>query len=137
MSRIVLTTDILPEPTIADLDGVMSALRRSWTARITIRRPAIEDIAFKDIFVSLDGESLGLLCPGQEISREVVPGPHRIRVHNTLFWRTYDLSVQVSEHAGFVATNRPGFGTFSILAYFLGTNLVYLTLERDELLGHR
>lgn len=135
MRAAILTTDTVPEPTTADLDGVMSELRQSWTARITVRRPAVEDVAFKDIFVSLDGESLGLLCPGQEMSREVVPGPHRLRVHNTLFWRTFDVSVQVSEHAGFLATNRPGFGTFSVLAYFLGTNLVYLTLERDELLG--
>ncbi len=137
MRTAILTTDTAPEPTIADLDGVMSALRRSWTARITIRRPAVEDVAFKDIFVSLDGESLGLLCPGQEMSREVVPGPHRLRVHNTLFWRTFDITVQVSEHASFVATNRPGFGTFSILAYFLGTNLVYLSLERDEFVRAR
>ena len=53
----------------------------------------------------------------------------------TLFWRTFDVSVQVNEHAGFLAANRPGFGTFSVLAYFLGTNLVYLTLERDELVS--
>ncbi len=131
MPTAILTRQTVPEPTVADLDGVISALRRSWTARITVRRPGLEDIAYKDIYVSLDGEPLGLLSPGQEMSREVAPGPHRLRVHNTLFWRTFDVSVQVSEHASFLAANRPGFGAFSVLAYFLGTNLVYLWLERE------
>jgi hypothetical protein len=133
----LLTTGTVPEPTVADLDGVIEQLRNSWTARITVRRQSADDVACKDIYVSLDGESLGLLGAGQEISREVKPGPHRLRAHNTLFWKTFDITVQVSEHVTFRAANRPGFWTYSVFAYLLGTNLVYLTLEREELVPSR
>ena len=127
----VVTTDTIREPTVADLDGVIEQLRKSWTARITVRRAAQHDVANKDIYVSLDGESLGLLGAGQDLSREVAPGPHRLRLHNTLFRKTFDITVKVSEHVTFLAANRPGFGTYSVLAYLLGTNIVYLTVERD------
>ena len=127
----VVTTDTIREPTVADLDGVIEQLRKSWTARITVRRAAPFDVATKDIYVSLDGESLGLLGAGQDLSREVTPGPHRLRVHNTLFWKTLDVTVKVNEHVTFLAANRPGFGTYSVLAYLLGTNIVYLTVERE------
>ena len=33
---------------------------------------------------------------GHEISREIAPGPHRLRVHNTLFWKNIDFTVAVS-----------------------------------------
>jgi hypothetical protein len=58
-------------------------------------------------------------------------------VHNTLFWRTLEFEVAVGEHASFVAINRAGFGTYSVFAYMLGTNVLYLTLEREEFYGSR
>jgi hypothetical protein len=127
----------VPEPTVADLDAVIEQLRNSWTARITVRRQSLGDVENKDIYVSLDGESFALLDARQEVCREVKPGPHRLRVHNTLFWKTIDVTVQVAEHASFVAANRAGFGTYSMLSYLLGTNLVYLTLEREQRCGNR
>ena len=137
MSPNVTGTRTIPEPTAADLDAVIEQLRNSWTSRIIVRRQSQNDVAFKDIYVSLDGESFALLGAGQELCREVKPGPHRLRVHNTLFWKTVDLTVQVAEHASFVAANRAGFGTYSMLSYLLGTNLVYLSLEREQICGSR
>ena len=90
----VLATETIPEPTIADLDGIIEQLRHSWTARITVRRQSRNDVYMKDIYVSLDGESIAMLDRGQEVSREVAPGRHRLRVHNTLFWRTLDFTVK-------------------------------------------
>ena len=131
----VLATETIPEPTIADLDGIIEQLRHSWTARITVRRQSRNDVYMKDIYVSLDGESIAMLDIGQEVSREVAPGRHRLRVHNTLFWRTLDFTVKVGEHASFVVANREGFGTYSILSYLLGTNVVYLMVEREQYCG--
>ena len=127
----------IPEPTVADLDGIIDELKSSWTARVTVRRQSKKDIGIREIYVSLDGESLAMLHAGQEVTREVAPGPHRLRVHNTLFWRTIEFTVTVGEHASFMAINRAGFATFSILAFLIGGNLIYLTVEREAFPGSR
>lgn len=139
MARRTTTVDIEapPIPTAADLDLIVEQLRQSWTARLSIRRTSEEDARLHQIYVSLDGERLAVLSAGQEISKEIAPGPHRLRVHNTLFWKTIDFTVAVGEHASFVTINRKGFGTWSMFAYFLGTNLVYLTVDREAYYGAR
>ena len=125
-----------PEPTSADLDEIIKQLKNSWTARVTVRRSVAEDIGIREIYVSLNDEKIAILRPGQEVSREVQPGKHRLRIHNTLFWKTLEFSVEVGEHASFVATNRPGFGTYSILAFLLGGQLIYLNVERELFSGY-
>ena len=139
MARRTTTVDIgaPPVPTTADLDRIIEQLRQSWTARLTIRRTSEEDARLHQIYVSLEGERLAVLNAGQEISKEITPGPHRLRVHNTLFWKTIDFTVAVGEHASFVTINRKGFGTWSMFAYFIGTNLVYLTVDREAFYGAR
>ncbi|MGE0450449.1 MAG: hypothetical protein AB7Q29_12820 [Vicinamibacterales bacterium] len=126
-----VTTSTPLEPTTADLDGIIEQLKASWTARVTVRRQAKDDVGLREIYVNLDDERVAVLRPGQEVTRDVQPGPHRLRVHNTLFWKTCEFTVAVGEHASFMAANRAGFATFSILALFLGANLLYLSLERD------
>jgi hypothetical protein len=120
----IVTDKTTPEPTAADLDAVVNQLKSSWTARVTVRRQSRDDIGIRDIYVSLDGERIAVLFAGQ-------------RVHNTLFWRTIDFTIAVGEHASFVVINRRGFGTYSILAYLLGANLIYLTVEREKYYGSR
>lgn len=139
IARPITTVEIEapPVPTTADLDRIIDQLRNSWTARLTIRRTSEEDARLHQIYVSLDGERLAILNAGQEISKEITPGPHRLRVHNTLFWKTIDFTVAVGEHASFVTINRKGLGTWSMLAYFLGTNVVYLTVDREAFYGAR
>lgn len=128
------TTTTTPEPTTADLDGVVSDLERSWVATVTVRRQSADDIGYREIYVSLDGESLGMLRHGMSVTREVTPGPHELRVHNTLFRRAASFTVGVGEHARFQAVNRSGMGTYSTLALivgFLGAGPIYLTLTRE------
>ncbi len=135
MSFTGVRIETVPEPTSADLDGIISQLKASWTSRVTVRREVLKDIGIRDIYVSLDGESLAILLPGQDVSREVPPGSHRLRVHNTLFWKTIDFTVTVGEHASFAAINRAGFGTYSFFAYLLGCNVIYLKVEREAFPG--
>ena len=99
-------------------------------ARITIRRTSPEDAGFREVFVSLDGEQIAILRHGESFTLEVAPGPHRLRAHNTLFWKTYDLVLKPGEHARFTAINKSGWGTFSLL-FLLGAMPVYLTFERE------
>lgn len=98
--------------------------------RITVTRQSREDIGFREIFVEIDGEQVAILEHGQSVTCEVAPGPHRVRAHNTLFWKTHDFVLQPGEHARFRAINRAGWGTFGALI-MLGAFPVYLTFERE------
>jgi hypothetical protein len=134
MPNLAITTTTAPEPTMADLDGVVNDLERGWVATLTVRRQATDDIGYREIYVSLDGESLGMLRHGMSVTRDIVPGPHELRVHNTLFRKSAKFSVGVGEHARFQAVNRSGMGTYSTLALivgFLGAGPIYLTLTRE------
>lgn len=131
----VRTTDveIAPEPTTADLDAVVEQLKSTWTARITVRRRSRADAGIKSIYVSVDGQRIAMLGADQEVTREVEPGEHTLRVHNTLFWNTIRLTLGVGEHASFMTVNRACSLTYSVWAYVLGTNIVYLTLDREPI----
>jgi hypothetical protein len=111
----------------ADLFRTMR--RANFVASITVSREAEEDVGFREVFVQVDGKDVGMLRFGDTISHELPAGPHRIRAHNTLFWKTHDVVLQPGEHARFVAINRAGWGTFGLLM-FLGAAPVYLTFER-------
>jgi hypothetical protein len=128
-----VSTDV--EPTPQDIDRVIRSLEQSWTATITVRRQSPQDVGYREIFVSLDGESLGVLHHGDAITRETTPGPHRLRAHNTLFWKTIEFTLLVGQHARFMAINQAGWGTYSALAFFigfLGAGPLYLTFEQEH-----
>jgi hypothetical protein len=128
-----VVTDL--EPSRKDIDDIVRDLEQSWTAFITVRRQSKEDVGYREIYVSLDGESLGILRFGDVITRETTPGPHRLQAHNTLFWKTLEFTLAVDERASFIAINRAGFGTYSVLAFFigfLGAGPFYLTFERES-----
>ena len=114
-----------------DRDFFVEAGMLGGDARITVHRDSPEDAGFREVFVSLDGEQIAILQHGQSITLEVKPGPHRLRAHNTLFWKTHDLVLRPGEHAKFIAINRAGWGTFGFMT-FLGASPLYLTFERDQ-----
>lgn len=99
-------------------------------ARITVTRKHASDVRDRQIVLSLDGQPLATLLYGQEVTGEFPPGAHRIRAHNTLFWKTLDVTLQPGEHARFLVINRAGPGTLSLLGLF-GAAPLYLTFERE------
>lgn len=101
------------------------------TARVTVTRQAPGDMGQREIFLALDGKDLAILRHGESVTREVPAGPHRIRAHNTLIWKTIELDLKPGEHARFRAINRAGWGTYSLMGW-LGAGLIYLTFEREE-----
>jgi hypothetical protein len=129
--RTTTPTTGAPDDARLDRDFFVEAGMLGGDARITIHRDSPEDAGFREVFVSLDGEQIAILQHGQSVTTEVKPGAHRLRAHNTLFWRTVDLVLKPGEHARFTAVNRAGWGTFSLL-FFLGAMPVYLTFERDH-----
>jgi hypothetical protein len=102
----------------------------SIRASITIARTDRGDIGHREVFVALDGESIAILRHGDTVVRDVEPGHHRLRAHNTLIWKTIEFDLQPGEHARFTAINKAGWGTYSVLAW-IGAGPIYLTFERS------
>lgn len=102
------------------------------TARIVLTRRSATDVKQRQIFVALDGERIAVLEFGDSVSRDVAPGSHTLRAHNTLVWKTISLDIRPGEEARFTVVNRPGFATQAMLS-LLGTGPIYLTFEREKL----
>jgi hypothetical protein len=101
------------------------------SARITLTRRDAADAQERQVEVSLDGAHLATLMYGDSVTRDVEPGRHRIRAHNTLVRKTVDVDLADGEEARFTVVNRPGRGTFGLLS-ILGARPLYLTIARDR-----
>ena len=98
-------------------------------ASVTIVRRSEDDFKQRQLVVWLDGEKLGDLMFGDAFSRDVHPGPHKLRVSNTLVWKTAEFDVKPGEQVRFEAINRPGRVTYPMLV-ILGVGPLYVTLRR-------
>jgi len=107
-----------------------TARRMNYVACITVTRHAADDAGVREIYVSVDGEEIAVLKNGQAVTHELPAGPHRLRAHNTLFWKTHDVVLQPGEHARFTAINRAGWAAFGFLMV-LGATPLGLTFERE------
>jgi hypothetical protein len=96
---------------------------------VTITRNSEDDFKQRQLVVWLDGEKLGDLMFGDAFTRDAHPGPHKLRVSNTLVWKTCAFDVKPGEQVRFEAINRPGRITYPMLA-FLGVGPLYVTLRR-------
>ena len=98
---------------------------------LTLARRHPDDVRQRQIVASIDGAPLGTLMFGESVTRELAPGPHRLRAHNTLFWKTRELNLKPGEHVRFTVVNRAGPGTFSLLGLF-GVGPLYISLFEDS-----
>src|SRR5689334_9962319 len=106
------------EPSAQDLDNLLRDLERSWRSRITIRRQSSEDVGYREIYLLLDAEPIGVLRYGEALTVDTSPGRHCLLAHNTLFRKSLDFTVTVGEHAEFTAANKPQWLTYSGFAFF-------------------
>ena len=118
-----------PPSTKADDARYWESVYRMHPASVTITRRSEEDFKQRQLVVWLDGEKLGDLLFGQAFTREVQPGPHKLRVSNTLVWKTVAFDVKPGEQVRFEAINRPGRVTYPMLV-ILGVGPLYVTLRR-------
>jgi hypothetical protein len=100
-------------------------------ATLTIARQSPNDVGIRQVFISLDGKEFGVLLNGESVTKEVAPGEHRMRLHNTLVWKNIPLDLKPGEHARFMVTNRAGWGTFAMVTV-LGVGPIYLEVERTS-----
>jgi hypothetical protein len=87
------------------------------------------DVAQRQVYVSLDDERIATLLFGERVERDIAPGPHRLRLNNTLVWKTLDFEAAPGEVVEFHFANRPGRLALPFLAV-MGVAPLYLTVER-------
>jgi hypothetical protein len=100
-----------------------------FPASVTITRTSDEDYKVRQLEVSIDGEHAGTLMWGDSVTRELGPGTHRIRVHNTLVWKTVEFTLAPGQQLFFEAINRSGPGTL-VMTLLLGLGPLYVTVRR-------
>lgn len=98
-------------------------------ARLLITRSSERDVRNRQIFASLDGQSIGDVLFGEKIERTMAPGPHRIRVHNTLFWKTLHVDAAPGETVHYEVVNYAGKG-FLHFVLIIGVAPLFLAVER-------
>ncbi len=127
-----------PDPTAADLDGIVDELKGDWAATITLRRQATDDVGYREIYVYIDDRPAVVLRHNEVTTLEVEPGRHRLRATNTLFRKIVECTLAPGEHVTYLAANTAGRGTYSFLSVFvgfIGAGPLYLTFERDDAHG--
>lgn len=98
-------------------------------ARLHVTRQSERDARQRQVYVSLDGQQIGYLMFGDEVSRELAPGRHTLRANNTLVWKTVAFEVQPGETVRFSVVNYSGRG-FALALAVIGVSVLFLDVER-------
>ncbi len=98
-------------------------------ATLMVSRTDPSDVKQRQLVVYLDGARLGEIMFGESLRHEMLPGPHRIRISNTLVWKTIPFEARPGEEVRFDAINRPGRLTYPMMVV-LGVGPLWLTVKR-------
>ena len=96
---------------------------------VTLSRAHRSDCGQRQVVARLDGGPPITLVFGDEITLEVQPGAHHLRVHNTLFWKNLRFAIEPGEHLGFVLINGARWWTYGVVG-FLGAAPLFLTVQQ-------
>jgi hypothetical protein len=117
-------------PVLAD-DAIFdfAHLEEAFPTSVTITRTAESDFKSRQLNVWIDSRRVATLLWGDSISCELQPGPHQLRISNTLVWKTIDFVIAPGEQVFFEAINRMGPGSIFFVVLF-GVGPLYLTVKR-------
>lgn len=121
----------LLDPSLRDTIDDRDDIQDLFPATVTVTRTSQSDFKSRQLIVWIDGERVATLLWGDSITTELQPGRHRVRVSNTLVWKTLVFDLAPGEQVFFEAINRTGPGTLLMLVVF-GAGPLYLTLQRME-----
>jgi hypothetical protein len=96
---------------------------------VTITRTSNADFQSRQLIVWIDGARVATLLWGDSVTCELSPGPHRLRVSNTLVWKNVQFSLGPGEQAFFEVINRLGFGSIFLIPLF-GLGPLYVSVNR-------
>ena len=98
-------------------------------ARLTIARNHPQDVQDRPVYISVDGESWGILRFGKTLTRPIAPGARRVKAHNTLFSHTLTIDAQPAEDIQLHCTNGLTGGGM-IMVLMLGVAYLRVRLAR-------
>ena len=98
---------------------------------LTIHRTCSADEQTRQIICALDGRRLGQLLFGETLTCEIVPGPHVLRVNNTLVWKSLTFEVEPAGHAHVTVWNK-ALGGYVLMLAFLGVAPLGLGIARGR-----
>jgi len=98
-------------------------------ATLMVTRTDPADVKQRQLVITLDGTRVAELLYGESLRHEMLPGPHRIRISNTLVWKTIAFEAKPGEEVRFDAINRPGRLTYPMMVV-LGVGPLWLTVRR-------
>jgi hypothetical protein len=111
-------------------DDLPETRRDATSAQLTIVRNSPHDFRDRQVYLWVDGESWGKIRYDQPITAEIPPGPHTIRVHNTLFSDRLTFTAAPGEHVRIRCTNgMPGGGW--VMLVLLHVTYLRVRLERE------
>ena len=97
---------------------------------ITVTRTSEEDWKTRQLVVAIDGRRVAEMMWGDSRMFELDPGPHTLRVHNTLVWKTVPFTLAPGEQIFFEAINRASASSYFCLAVLIGIAPLWVTLRR-------
>ena len=120
---------VLEEKTQLDDADYWRQVHDMKPARVTVTRADPSDFKQRQLVIYLDGQRLGEILFGESLTHEISPGPHRLRVSNTLVWKSASFDAKAGDQVRFEAINRPGKLTYPMLV-IMGVGPLYVTLTR-------
>ena len=99
---------------------------------LTVRRDDPRDFGDRHIYVRVDqGPSVPMRF-GETSRTELHPGRHHLHVHNTLFWKHVDFTIETGEHLEFLVINEGRWWTAGV-AGLLGAAPLFLRVVTRSL----
>jgi hypothetical protein len=93
-----------------------------------MHRTSEGDARQRQVYMSLDDERIATLLFGDEVTREIPPGRHRLRANNTLVWKTLEFDAAPGADLHFTIVNRAAPGMLWMVALF-GAGPMLVSLE--------
>lgn len=99
-------------------------------AQLVITRDHPQDVQDRPVYLWIDGEKWeGVLRYGKTFTRELPPGPHKVKAHNTLFGQTVDFDAAPGETIRFRCENGLSPGGI-VMVLFMGVAYLKVRLKR-------
>jgi hypothetical protein len=139
------TVGLAKADTIVDEVMDLDALERAWhgpdntpakstskvnNAQLTVTRNTGSDFQDRQVYLYVDGELWGKVKYGRPMTREIPPGPHKVRAFNTLFSHTIEVNAVPGEHVKLICSNGLPKAGFLMFIFFHCTAL-RVRLERE------
>jgi hypothetical protein len=98
-------------------------------AQLIVSRTLAGDCGQRQVYVDLDGQSLGNLLDGERFVQEITAGRHFLKLNNTLVWKTIEFEAIDGETVEYRFANKAGRFALPFLAV-MGVAPLYLAVER-------